>query len=350
MTDTARTGRRAPLLLRSPDDLVSAIPYVTGFHPSDSLVVVGLGGTDGTFAARFDLPPPGSAAGAGEARALVAHIADLLAHHHVPGAALVGYGPGDRVTPLVEHAREALAGRGIRLAEALRVEAGRYWSYLCRSPRCCPPEGRTFDVTTSRVAAEATLAGCVALPGRAEVERSVAAVTGAERAAMRAATAAAERRYLAWLGEEGDTAAVTERLAEEGTATIRALVQRVRAGDPSVRDDEAAWVGILLTDLRVRDEAWVSIDDDHLDAHVALWRSVTCRVEDAYVPAPACLLAVAAWLAGQGALANVALERARRADRHYSMAAILREGMLSGLSPDALRRAMSPGRFTAGHT
>ena len=34
------------------------------------------------------------------------------------------------------------------------------------------------------------------------------------------------------------------------------------------------------------------------------------RVEPAYVPAPACLLAFAAWRAGQGALARVAVDRA----------------------------------------
>jgi hypothetical protein len=90
----------------------------------------------------------------------------------------------------------------------------------------------------------------------------------------------------------------------------------------------------------VRDEAWTRIGEEHLEAQLALWRAVVRRVEDAYMPAPACLLAVAAWLGGNGALANVALDRAMGADPDYSMARLLRDGMLCGISPSDLRRAL----------
>lgn len=340
MTDIAGAGRPDPLRLRSADDLVAVVPYITGFHPSDSLVALGFGCPSGTFSARFDLPAPDSAE---SVRCLVEHIADLLVRHEVSMAALVGYGPGESVTPLIEVARVVLADRKIRLFDALRVQNGRYWSYLCKDLRCCPADGMPFDIATSRVAAAATVAGCVALPSRAEVERMVEPVTGAERAAMGRATADAERRFIEWFDTERGTGRAGERLADEGTAFVRTVIARARSGDTAPSDDDVAWLGVLLTNLRVRDAAWMSIGDDRLDPQISLWRTVVRRVAEPYVPAPACLLSVAAWLGGQGALANVALDRAQRADGDYSMAAVLREGMLSGLTPGALRGVMRPG-------
>jgi hypothetical protein len=55
------------------------------------------------------------------------------------------------------------------------------------------------------------------------------------------------------------------------------------------------------------------------------------------VPAPATLLAVGAWLRGDGAMAGVALERALAADRGYRLAVLLRQALTSCVPPDQLR-------------
>jgi hypothetical protein len=49
---TTRT-ERPTLRIRSPHDAVSAVPYLLGFHPSDSVVVIVLGGASGTCALRL---------------------------------------------------------------------------------------------------------------------------------------------------------------------------------------------------------------------------------------------------------------------------------------------------------
>jgi hypothetical protein len=41
MTET--TGR-TPLVIRSIPDAIAAVPYLLGFHPADSIVVIGFGG------------------------------------------------------------------------------------------------------------------------------------------------------------------------------------------------------------------------------------------------------------------------------------------------------------------
>ena len=73
-------------------------------------------------------------------------------------------------------------------------------------------------------------------------------------------------------------------------------------------DDEVAWLSLLLTHLPVRDHAWERTDGR--DEDIALWTDVLRRAEQELIAAPAALLAFAAWRAGQGALAAVALERA----------------------------------------
>ncbi|MGI8332761.1 DUF4192 domain-containing protein [Actinomadura scrupuli] len=348
-----------PLVIRSPEEAVSAVPYMLGFHPEDSLVVLGYGGPYGACALRIDLPR--SAAGAAE---VAGHAAGMLTANEFPAALLVGYGRHDDVAPLLTAARAAMAGHDIEVREVLRVERGRWWSYTCSGPECCPADGAPFDIRTTVVAAQATVAGQVVLADRAELARTVAPLGGAARGSLQQATRRAETRLYRRAADEPDPAGLRDRMIEEGLPLVRRLLERVAdlpAGEPTARltellgDDEVAWLGLLLTHVRVRDEAWVRIDPDHAEVHVGLWRHVMRRVERRYVPAPACLLAYAAFMAGDGGLANVALDRAVDADPDYSMALLLRDLMQLGVPPDKARLRMSPeslaeaweGRFAA---
>ncbi|MGH3389518.1 MAG: DUF4192 domain-containing protein [Actinomadura sp.] len=337
MTNHAPGGDRPPMVIRTPADLVSAVPYLLGFHPEDSLVVIGSGGPHGTCALRIDLPPAGVAA-----EAIADRFAQMLRRNDFPHAMLVGYGSADRVTPLIDAARPALAECEVELHDALRVTGGRFWSYLCSDPDCCPVEGTPFDVATSIVAAQATFAGQVALAGRAELARTVAPLGGIARESMREATGRAENRLFEVFRAESDAARVRSRMAEEGLPFLRELLARTGRGGRRPSDDEIAWLGVVLGYLRVRDEAWVRIDLTRPEAHIAFWRDVLCRVEEQYAAAPACLLAYAAFAAGNGGLANVALERAFDADPDYSMARLLHGLISTGAPPSSVRLPMTP--------
>jgi hypothetical protein len=319
--------RANTLRLRSPADVVSAIPYLVGFHPADSVVVLGCGGHAGAYAIRLDLTAQDT---------LVEHVAALVARREPADVILAGYGPGDRVTPMVERVRDQLSGLGVRLREALRVEDGRFWSYLCSDTDCCPPEGTYVDVRSSTVAAAATAGGLVALPDRRELERMVEPAGGE---AMRRATERAERRFASWEHQGIDAPG---RMADEGVPLVRLLIERARTGSGPLSDDEVAWLGVLLVSLRVRDEAWVRMNEADLDVHIRLWREVLRRVAEPYAAGPACLLAFAAWRAGEGALANISLDRALAADPGYSMARLLHELFISGLPPWSVPMNITP--------
>src|SRR5690349_11811864 len=110
-------SNRDSLVIRSPEDAVSAVPYLLGFHPDLSLVAVGYGGPHGTCALRSDLPR--SSADAAE---VAERLAQMLLRNRFEDVLLIGYGPGDAVTPVAEAAGLAVARHGLHLREMLRVE------------------------------------------------------------------------------------------------------------------------------------------------------------------------------------------------------------------------------------
>src|SRR5207302_9893872 len=110
-----------------------------------------------------------------------------------------------------------------------------------------------------------------------------------------------------------------------------------------------AWLARVLTRLRVRDDAWARMDPAHHDAHRRLWADLIRRAQPGYAAAPACLLAVTAWQAGEGALANIALDRALADTPGYSMALLLRDLLDAGAPPSAASPPMTPEQVTASY-
>lgn len=325
------------LRVRSTVDLLAIVPYLLGFHPTDSLVVVAMRAGQLVFAARGDLPGPASGTGpataAEQAAAFTGQLSAVVSRQGAEAVSVVGYGPAGLVDDAVPRVCEALAGCGLRIFDALRVTDGRYWSYLsCDDPRCCPPGGTAFDLTTSSVTAEAVFAGQTVLPDRAAVARQVAPADGPVRAAMRRATEDAADR-LAALGAAGPHAAAPGAVLRAGKAAVREALARCEAGG-RLADEEVAWLTVLLAHEPVRDFAWERTTPD--EWQIAMWTDVLCRAQPELVPAPACLLAFAAWRFGHGALASLALERALDADPAYAVALVLDDVLRRGISPSAL--------------
>ena len=97
--------------------------------------------------------------------------------------------------------------------------------------------------------------------------------------------------------------------APSASVAVRDAIRRYREGEP-VDPEHAAWLTVALRQVRVRDDAWARMDTEHRGAHLRLWTDLTRLARPGYVAAPASLLAFVAWQSGDGALANVALDRA----------------------------------------
>ncbi|HEY7176865.1 MAG TPA: DUF4192 domain-containing protein [Micromonosporaceae bacterium] len=329
--------------LKSPTDVLAVVPYLLGFSPERSAVVMGLRSRRLVFQARCDLPP------ADGVDAVVGHMAAVVARQRIDAALIVGYGPELDVTPTVDALRKAIEARRIKVLDALRAADGRYWSYLCNRPECCPPSGTPYDASTTLVAATATYAGFSPAASRADLVARLAPVSGSLRVAMRAAALRADER-LAALIEDAPASDFQDLESDPIYLAGIAAVDRANAcvGMIAPLDDDAlAWLARLLVSVPVRDYAWERVGRD-IEASIALWTDVVRRVEPELAAAPATLLAFAAWRHGDGASASIALDRALDADPSYSMARLLADAIDHGIPPSAwLDVPASPVRATA---
>jgi hypothetical protein len=139
-------------------------------------------------------------------------------------------------------------------------------------------------------------------------------------------------------------------LEERGLAAVRVALGIYRVGKASAPAADHAWLALCLTRLRVRDDAWARMDPAHHAAHTRLWTDVTRRAQPGYVAAPASLLAVTAWQAGNGALANLALDRALAENPSYSMALLLHDALAAVAPPSLATPPMTPEQVAASYT
>jgi Domain of unknown function (DUF4192) len=334
----------------SPAAVLAVVPHLLGFVPASSLIVLGAGPPRGRIhvTLRFDLPDPPAAVAAST---IAQHAVAVLTRQRQAMAVVIGYGPGRLVTPVIDLIRAEAKQAGLELRDALRVEDGRYWSYLCREPSCCPPEGVRLDPAHPAALAMAE-AGLPVLPDRASLAASVAPLGGITRESMRQATSRAEAHaqdLLSLAARPGRPRERARLVRLEGLSAVADALRVYRDGGKFATDDQVAWLSVALAHLAVRDDAWARMDPDFRAAHTRLWTDVVRRAEPAYLPAPAALLAFTAWQGGNGALANVALDRALDADPGYSMALLLRDTIDAGVPPSLARLPMTPEEVAASY-
>ena len=92
--------------LSAPTDILATVPFLIGYHPSDSIVVLGMTDHRVTFAARDDLPPPGAQPDPDQ----VAYLVEVLLRQGCPRLLLVGYGADERVSPIMHALMDVHSG------------------------------------------------------------------------------------------------------------------------------------------------------------------------------------------------------------------------------------------------
>jgi hypothetical protein len=348
-TPDARTPQQR-VRIGSPLTLLAVVPGLLGFQPADCIVVIGTGqpGAEVQLTLRYDLPDP---AAARAAAAIAEGVIRILTAQRITTAAAVGYGADGAVSPVAAALRSRAAEAGIALTEVLRAEDNRYWSYVCTNPRCCPADGTPFDVADHPVARAFAASGRRVLASRQELAATIAPADGEQATAMRLATKAAERQVAQRVGRmtrAGHRIARRRLVAAVGQPMIADAIRRYRDGD-TIGPESAAWLTVALRELRVRDDAWARMLPEHNAAHTRLWADLTRLAQPGYVAGPASLLAFVAWQEGDGALANVALDRALADNRGYSMAKLLRRALDSGAPPSMARLPMTPDEVAASY-
>src|SRR6185312_10726158 len=207
------------LKLRTPVDIVDAVPHLVGFQPEESVVCMSLRGSRKQLGvvSRIDLPP------VRYAPQCASHAARYLKRGGAENVIAVFY-PVDegrsngRVVALLDALAKALGKQSIDIVEALCVHDGRWWSLFCEDDECCPPEGTPIDRhRTPLVAAEMAVKGRVVFKTRAELEQTVQPLGGAAGRQMGDALTRVRSRVGTQIaeGKRAEVAAESMRLYDE---------------------------------------------------------------------------------------------------------------------------------------
>jgi len=322
-----------PLRVRGPAELVAAIPVLLGFAPSESLVLVSTGGESGRrlgLTLRADLPPPELS------EAVCAAAASNLLVGSPVGAVVVvvGGGPASGAGPLrrdvAEAAVAALEERGVAVHTAV-------WAERCAAAsrwRCydlCDCSGLLADPATTPLAAAAVAAGKVLRGGREELERLVAPV---DAEVLRRREGRLERA-VDELSSLPDPAAALDPQAQ--LAVVETAIAEQASGRLVLDDARVVALAAALAVPAVRDAALLACAGPRAAAAEQLWAALARETPDPEAAEPAALLAASALLRGDGALANVALERAEAAWPAHRLTRILIDAAQLGVSPERFR-------------
>lgn len=344
------------LALAGPGELIDSIPYLLGFHPRDSLVLVGLGSSPGGrervgVSARLDLADlvvdPGIVGRCAAALARSgAHSAVVLIYDGEAAAgmadAAAARGVGEWAPAampwraVVDEVGDALGEARLEVRDALLVGDGNWWSYLCLDPSCCPPEGSRRSGPGSRAAAAAAYAGLSAVSGREQLE---ALLTPAPDDALERMASLVE------VAEGAEFQAVlADRQASHRRSVIRAIFAAARLhslDEPSAEHrltvDQIARFGVALGDIEVRDACWLAMEGGRIPP-TGLWRHLAQSLPQPYDAQPLFLLGWQEWRAGNGPLAGIAAARALRSDPQCTAAGLLLDALAHGLDPRSAPR------------
>ena len=288
--------------LTSPTDIVAMIPYVLGFIPEHSLVLVALEGPHQRFGPvmRLDLPENSR-----EAAEQVDYLLALVDAHKFRGVIVVAYTDdprrsGSLVRPLLRRLKRAR----ISVSEALRADGERWYSYTCHKV-CCPASGVPYQADNTAPAAQAVYSGLT----RAD-----------SRDALRAMFDPAPPEAVADLERDCRVLLAEPEACRPDDREIRRLLE-------DVDDCEPRHLATLLA--LAQDETWIAeflmaMTRFTAQRHFDIWRSVMCVAPPDLMAGPGALAAFAAWLDGHGVLASHACDRVEEMAPGHSLIVMVR--------------------------
>jgi hypothetical protein len=307
--------------LTSPHDLLAAVPFLIGYHPSDSLVLVALKDGSVSMAMRIDYPLSTNL-----------NSYDLLAHHlkldNAEAALVIAYVPninsgqylsGSEVLNLMT---VALSKNKIEIRESIEVIGQNWRSVICEDLTCCSPDGNPLaDFESSRVAAEQVMQG-----------RSLPFIDLNKLADSISPLISIGHEFKMqvesfFVSEDCDDLNQKQR---DGASAVIDLGLLYEDGRGSSDPDLVVQVIGRLSDIQVRDFALGIHNEENIDLYWSMWRELLRIAPVGFVAPIASIFAAISYESGQGALAHKALDRALLDNPGYSLALLLRRVFSAG--------------------
>ncbi|MCE7009899.1 DUF4192 domain-containing protein [Kibdelosporangium philippinense] len=318
---------RPRIHLHDEGDFIAAVPYMLGYRPENSLVV-----TTHTkkpqqniaLCLRSDIPPEHlyqslaeqlkiPITGSDAASATILVICNDSAKHAPPHRALV-----NALT-------ETFNANSVTVHDALwapDITAGARWSCYSNPER----SGQIPDPKASAIAIASTMSGSITYDSKADMRASLEPCD-ANLLSHRSKRISAALRHSP--NETSSLKLVDDTLTQASDETL------------NLDDNRIVDLAVALTHVHVRDHC-LKPEVTRRDARIEqLWVDLTRALPAPYRAESAFLLAVTAYLRGDGALAGIALDVARQANPAHRATRIMRHAMDMGLRPDAVAEALA---------
>ncbi|MEZ5186157.1 MAG: DUF4192 domain-containing protein [Candidatus Nanopelagicales bacterium] len=305
--------------ITSPQAAVAATPYLLGFAPRDSLVLLLLSGKGLSVSMRVDLPESPEL---GWLQSVLGGIPDPVP----TGAVLIAF--ADSVAP------DTAVMAGCWMSEVLSpildvldvmvVTDGRICSLLCESEECCPQDGIELESLRDHpIVAECVASGLTCLNRREDL---VVRVLPVHDALSQAVVTELQNPSLL-VGEYEHTRDLLES---------RAFDVLTAASDLTARD--VACVAAACRDVHVRDPLLaLLIAGERVAVPLSRLRTrlmyAVTHLPDDHAGPVAATLALVSWADGDGAAALVAADRAMELDQTNTLAPLVADALQHGLPP-----------------
>ena len=311
--------------ITSPADLLDVLPAMVGFYPTESLCAIVVNDTDtaaGTvrrvaLTIRADMPTTSP-----DAIRAAAYLEGAVKAHGT-GALVVAYTADQHQARAVLTSLVTAVTPGVLDSVILAAPQG--WTIIDLAQPSYVGWVNPYPQHISAAAAQAAAAGLYAYGTRDDIVESIEAPDPASATEFNAATKAL-------ITPAQPTPEQQAAMTREATAYLAAYV----AAPFTITTPDAAWLVSLIQPIKVRDAALIMVTRETAAQHVEAWRQVVALTPDTPAALPAlAMLGMAAWIAGQGALANVAAERAHRLPgaEAYTLLRILRHTLDHAISP-----------------
>ncbi|MDP2013054.1 MAG: DUF4192 domain-containing protein [Actinomycetota bacterium] len=319
-------------VLRSPEHLMAAIPFLLGFRPRASVVIVWIHSGAIALTQRVDWP---ELVGEQQIQEWASSVVRAARHVNAQGVVLIGYPEfhhQDQIdlsaVPLAAIG-QALTGGGTEVLDAIIVlEDG--WCALDAECAEGPVGVQPFDqLIAAEVSDDFMFSGWSFAADRAEVCAEFVADEGAPRVAVEALD-----RKASELSEMP-----AQDLEQWRDDVIPRLLAAFKAG--SVLPREYVDLASGLTDIRVRDSVLWHVAKQLDAATSLLGLRVLVRVLPEGRRAPSATVAsICAWLAGDGVRASAALDIALQDEPEYGLAQLVATALSNGLPPRTWQETM----------
>jgi len=310
------------VVVRTPDELLAAVPHMLGFNPQDAIVLVPV--SRGLPLARVDLPRT-----AEDRDEVMRNLRGPYGRNARPGAmiALVCVTEDRRSAELAsQHVAAGLEKVGVSTQVRLWATEER-WVELNTGLA-----GNRTPETSTRIAAESVIAG-TARP--AATRESLADSLVADREPIAGVLPAAR-----------ESAETSSQVTERDWALGR--LEQFHADGNRLSDTEAARLLVAIESTGTRDALWEDMGRENATSHTALWTDLTRRAPDEVRTPAATLLAFSSWLGGSGAKAWCALDQIPEGPL-YSMASLVATVLQDGVNPAVWEQLRAAGAATEAY-